>query len=99
MTCKAMVCPAVVLPATSTPRTTSPGRVSRKRSGVTGTNGTLAGNQPLTSAMTCVGFCVKMHTLPPSPILAITRFGAVMPAVAFRFEAFGRSEPHGHTVT
>src|SRR4051794_33582242 len=54
---------------------------------------------PFTSAMRCADAWVKMHTLPPSPILEITKFGEVPPGVRLRFDAVGCGDPHGQTVT
>lgn len=51
------------------------------------------------SAMRWVGFIVKRQTRPATPILAATRFGVFKPGVVFKFDAFGRGSPHGHTVT
>ena len=39
-----------------------------------------------------------MHTRPPSPTFAATMFG-VAKAVRLRFDASGRGEPQGYTVT
>src|SRR5690242_16866593 len=48
--------------------------------------------------MTCVPCDTKTHTLPPSPILAITPLGTVELVTKFRLDAVGRVVPHGHTV-
>src|SRR4051812_14799543 len=74
-------------------------RVSNNRSGTTGAYADPAGNQPLRSATRSVPAFVYRQTLPPAPILVITKFGAVPPAVKFKFDAFVRGCPHGHTVT
>ena len=49
--------------------------------------------------MRWVGDCVYRQTLPPVPTLATTAFGIVEPCVKLRFEAVGRGDPHGQTVT
>ena len=53
----------------------------------------------MTSASSCVALFVNKHTLPPSPILLTTAFGTTEPATKLRFDANGRSDPHGYTVT
>src|SRR5688572_6600377 len=57
------------------------------------------GKYPLTSTITSVATLVYTHTRPDAPNLANTKFGIVSPATKFRFDASGRSTPHGYTVT
>ena len=56
-------------------------------------------NAPLTSTIRWVALLVKTHTLPSGPIRVSTLLATVWPAAKLRFDASGRGEPHGFTVT
>ena len=78
-----------------------PGRVSYRRAGDSAVNDECSsGNQPITSTTRSVAPAkLNTETVPSAPTLAITMFDTTLPAVAFRFDAVGRAEPVGHTVT
>src|SRR4051794_29140087 len=62
----------------------TPVRLSRSRSGVTGTYDVLAANQPLMSATTWALAEPAMHTVPAGLSLAMTRLGIVSSAEKLR---------------
>src|SRR2546423_443595 len=49
--------------------------------------------------MRCVPDWVFRQTFPSVPTFTVTKFGVVPPVRRLRFEASGRGEPQGHTVT
>ena len=57
------------------------------------------GYQPVTSTTRCVvPALLNRLILPSAPTPTTTALGTVRPATTFRFDAFGRGMPAGHTV-
>ncbi len=74
--------------------------MSNNRAGCNDVNDAAVGNQPTTSAIRSVEPAeLNRVTLPSTPTLAMTRFGIDSPGTKFRFDANGRGDPAGYTVT
>ena len=75
-------------------------RVSATRAGVTPVKRGPAGNQPVTSTISCtLPSLLYSETSPPAPTGTMTRLLATMPGIGFRLEVPGQAMPVGYTVT